>query len=500
MRIEKGDEMKAIIATVIVGTMIVLLCSAAMAETAAKSEYVVQSGGDWLIKIGQKTKTSWKQIAKVNNLAKPYIIYPGQKLIIPENKWEKVGGNPYKGTWQWAIDNFDLPVEVKKQIRENIENNNFKWLKGGLKGSQKVSQVTFGKNEIWTDVICYWSENRSYAAKDYGDNKYVVIHVLWCNNWAWWSRKKLPELSPEPILKPKEKAEFPVAPIFIEKKEEIPIKKDEFEFFMGSGIYESVHYDAQGYYLWGKARYLPFRTAIFPQTDLKLGIFGFASYWDGHNENYKYQGKKFLFGPTIKMVSPYCNMDFDFGFGKRFDEGGNSLYQSEQEDSLFSFSVNGDFYNRRKKEEKLFPQLVIGFELDLPYQSRHNHNYAGNLLESNPTDNRRFELSARPMFYDFNLGDLDAENYFRLTPGMNLAVGHEYSSDETYTRFGPTTTLGISGRDILSLSFLNFSFSDSKGSEQWHWLSGWVNVGELIKFIGALQIKEPEPRDLIFNK
>ena len=83
--------MKAI-AVVMAMVMVLLLFSAVMAETAVGPEktYIVQSG-DWLIKIGQKVKTGWKQIAKINNLKDPNINYPGQKLLIPENRWEKVG-------------------------------------------------------------------------------------------------------------------------------------------------------------------------------------------------------------------------------------------------------------------------------------------------------------------------------------------------------------------------------------------------------------------------
>lgn len=43
--------------------------------------YVVEKG-DYLIKIGKKLNKDWKTIAKDNNIKFPYIIYPGQKLII----------------------------------------------------------------------------------------------------------------------------------------------------------------------------------------------------------------------------------------------------------------------------------------------------------------------------------------------------------------------------------------------------------------------------------
>lgn len=43
--------------------------------------YIVKKG-DYLIKIGKKYNKDWKVIAKDNNIKFPWIIYPGQKLII----------------------------------------------------------------------------------------------------------------------------------------------------------------------------------------------------------------------------------------------------------------------------------------------------------------------------------------------------------------------------------------------------------------------------------
>lgn len=46
-----------------------------------ESIYVVKAG-DYLIKIGNKLNKDWRRIARDNNIKDPYIIYPGQKLII----------------------------------------------------------------------------------------------------------------------------------------------------------------------------------------------------------------------------------------------------------------------------------------------------------------------------------------------------------------------------------------------------------------------------------
>lgn len=46
-------------------------------------EYVVKKG-DCLSRIGHNLKKPWREIAKANNIKSPWVIYPGQKLVIAE--------------------------------------------------------------------------------------------------------------------------------------------------------------------------------------------------------------------------------------------------------------------------------------------------------------------------------------------------------------------------------------------------------------------------------
>ncbi|MDR1536954.1 MAG: 5'-nucleotidase C-terminal domain-containing protein [Clostridiales bacterium] len=45
-------------------------------------DYTVEKG-DYLIKIAEKLNVKWTDIAKINNISSPYIIYPGDVLLIP---------------------------------------------------------------------------------------------------------------------------------------------------------------------------------------------------------------------------------------------------------------------------------------------------------------------------------------------------------------------------------------------------------------------------------
>jgi LysM repeat protein len=491
--------------------MVLLLSSAAMAETATGlcvQSYIVKKG-DCLWKIGQKFGVSWLEIARVNEIRGPqYIIYPKQKLIIqkpvvPKQRfWKNVGGNPYKGTWPWAIENFDLPAEIKNQLIENIKSNSFRWFKSGLKSGQKLTQVVFGKGKVWNNVLCQWPRNQLYAAKDYGVGDYHLIQVLKCKNWAWWIEEKpaLPEFPP--VLVFKASAEFPVVPVFeapptfppipvYVPHEEEGIVTDEFDLYMGGGTYESVHYDAQGYYLWGKIRYRPFEFSLSDDLDLRIGVFAFGGLGGGHDEDYDYHWKKWVLGPTAKLVGLHWDADFDAGIGKLYNKGGVDLYRSEQVDDIFLLSAHGNFYSRRDRKEKWLPKTELNFEVTWPYNESHQHSWAGNPLTPNPYDNRVVELSLTQGIYDLELAD-----HLRLTPGFNLGVGREYGLKKNFYQFGPRATLSWHNEDIISVSFLNFKEQLGGNGDQWHWLGGWLSISGLIKAYKASQITEATAEDL----
>jgi LysM repeat protein len=46
------------------------------------SQYVVQRG-DYLVKIARSYNLNWFTLATVNGIGFPYVIYPGQTLLIP---------------------------------------------------------------------------------------------------------------------------------------------------------------------------------------------------------------------------------------------------------------------------------------------------------------------------------------------------------------------------------------------------------------------------------
>jgi len=56
--------------------------AAAAPLPAGIGEYIV-ARGDYLASLAERFDTTWKNLAEMNNLAYPYVIYPGQKLAVP---------------------------------------------------------------------------------------------------------------------------------------------------------------------------------------------------------------------------------------------------------------------------------------------------------------------------------------------------------------------------------------------------------------------------------
>jgi 2',3'-cyclic-nucleotide 2'-phosphodiesterase (5'-nucleotidase family) len=53
-------------------------------ETKPETKYYVVKPGDWLIKIAKKFNTTWQKLQELNKLPNPNLIFPGQKIILPD--------------------------------------------------------------------------------------------------------------------------------------------------------------------------------------------------------------------------------------------------------------------------------------------------------------------------------------------------------------------------------------------------------------------------------
>jgi len=241
-----------------VAVMMLLLLLSAGSAWAGKYHTVTKGECLWLI--GQHYSVRWQAIQRANGL-KSTTIFPGQRLLIPEenyvhgNIWRKVGGNPYGGTAKWAIDHFSLPEKVKVQVLKNIQQKKFRW--SNIHSGMKITVVTFGKNRIWKNVTTRWDSTRYFATKDYGVDGYHVVKVLWCGNWAWWKEVLLPPLPPTHLKSaPSEKVELKpqaqpaqLPPIFKKEKTRVSF---EHELDLGGGLWQNDSNFAKGAWWFGQ--------------------------------------------------------------------------------------------------------------------------------------------------------------------------------------------------------------------------------------------------------
>lgn len=492
--------MKRIVVIVSAAIVFILLLSfsAIAAETAGKEEYIVEKG-DSLWKISRLAGVNWLEIARVNKIKKPFIIYPEQKLVIPPWIWENHGADAYgRKNPIDAINSFKrLPEKIKRRFIDRIEKGKWKWshLSFGDKRKEMVCGHASGVMGSHSGVIVGGKAARREATRQYvvlwQGVKYVLDDPLICHNWTWGIEKKpiLSKFLVAPVFKAP--SEFPSVPIFRESKKEEILVLNEFDLYMGGGTYESVHYDAHGYYFWGKARYRPFEFSIKDDLDLRLGIFAFGGLGAGNDEGYGYHWKKWVVGPTAKLIGNHWDADFDAGIGKLCNKGGADLYKSKQIDDIFLLSAHGNFYSRRDKKEKWFPKTELNLEATLPYSEEHRHSWDEQSLKPDASDNRAVELFLTQWVYDFDLN-----KHLRLTPGFNLGIGRNYGLEQNFYQLGPCSVLSWRNEDIFSVSFLNYKEMLGGDGDQWHWLSGWLNVGGIIRAYKAAQITEVTNEDL----
>jgi LysM repeat protein len=89
-------------------TGIAIAPRSAIADT---THYTVQSG-DYLVLIGQKFGIPWQSIAEANSISSPFIIFPGQSLVIPPPDCE----GPEPGGTQYTVAAGDYLVLIGQHL------------------------------------------------------------------------------------------------------------------------------------------------------------------------------------------------------------------------------------------------------------------------------------------------------------------------------------------------------------------------------------------------
>ena len=452
--------------------------------------------------------------------------------------WKKTGINPFrKGSEAYSEKQLKrdikglIAMDLDQKIVESIisdhrTKNNFQWKK--IKTGDTFEKMIFGDYVIWQEVVVGFSKNKVLAAKVYAINdQYELWYPLICGNWSIkkifkpivmglppvpvftqtklelptvpvFTQKKL-GLPPVPVFKQPQK-ELPSVPVFIGKKVKNPCG---FDLYVGGGIYETDRwlnknnkdYHHSGWYAWTKARYRPYGFEVTDRISACFGAFAFGAIGSGDDEGYDYNWKKWSIGPSLKLIGykDHWDADFDLGlWGQHVSKGNIDLYNSKQIDDISVFSAHLNLYERRVKEKKWFPKTEFNFEFTLPHNKSHEHDWDGNMLNPDPSDNQVLEILWTQHVYDFEIGkDL------LLTPGFNLAYVKEFGlNNPNFLQFGPRATLTWQNEDILTISALNYKENLGGDGDQWHWLSGYFSIIGLRNAYKSSQITEPTEKEL----
>lgn len=478
--------------------MTVLLLALGASSAWAETKHTVKEG-ECLSRIGRVYCVQWQEIQKANEL-KSETILPGQQLLIPDrnekrvaqgsnvkasklNIWKKVKANPYKGTAKWAIQNFSLPEEIKAQVLENIrQKKKSDWVEIG--SGQMISQVTFGNNKIWTNVLTLWDSSKLYAAKDYGVGEYHVVQVLKCRNWAWWKEDNKP--AQLPLISELKPIDLVTGGVSATKTEEKP-ECDSWDWYVGGGNYFSrvEGDDNYGRYAWSKLRVRPWCFKINEKTNISVGFFGFAAGGDGVAARcYKYGWKEAVLGLTTKITAEHKDFDIDLGAGKLSNRGKwEGKVVNKQTDDILLGSVHGNFYERRDAGEELLPKGEFNIEGRIPFDT--------NVKKGEKSDNQVVEAMLTQWLYDFEIGE---DKSLVASPGWNLGGGYEWGSEhESFLKTGPAIEVSSYDNVVAGFSIYNFKF---QGTGQWHPIGGYVSVDGMHSAWKAYNISEATAADL----
>jgi len=501
--------------------MVLLLASGASSAWAEKMVPHTVSKGETLWRI---SGVHWQSIRNADgSKLKSTTIKPDQKLLIPEKSesvavketassvvknatirkekreirksvnsnfvWNVVGGNPYKGTAEWAIDHSNLPADIRVKVMENIRQGKFEWFEKGIGSGQHFDWMTFGKAEVRENFITGWDSTLVYAAKDYGVAGYHVLHIQKCNNWGGWEEK-----NPPPVVTSNPPTEGPPSVGFPHPDNPFPgvtpaqIKnRNNWDWQVGAGNYRSrvEGGDNNGKYAYtkGRARFLWFDPT--EKISIGIGAFGFLAGGNGvADKYYTYDWNERVFGATAKILAEHKDFDIDLGVGKLYNHGkwkGEKV--THQVDDIFLASLHGNFYARRDRGEKWFPKFETNLEARFPFNT--------NVKQGEKTDNQTITLMLTQWIYDF---DVNGDKSLVIAPGFNFGGGVENSSkNRGFLQAGPATEFSSYSNVVAATSFANFKF---QGVGQWQPFSINVSIDGVVKAVYASQIHKATAAEL----
>jgi len=371
---------------VFVISFLILFCATGFAQA---REHVVKKG-ECLSVIAKQYGQKWQTVYQANKgqVRNPDLIYPGQKLQIPEKgidegktaskpfSWEKPGANKFVGhDFAKVINMFNLLEEVRAAMIEKVKSGQFEWHQ--IASGDHFEQMVFGRYKMVNDVRAKWDAGKLFAAKKWSveyDNKiFYLAEPSICRNWAWWSEVKKPEAPletvvmtnvprpsppPSPPPEPEKKKQLLTLLIPLPMVEEAAVIAEipapeyksyepyyEHETFGWYGFYLALEGDGKSAYVGGK------HNSFFARQTTANGVYReglglTANAWRGINDDFMFRGDRFSIGPVADLTGKSGTRTVvTVQVGKQRDFGNDSLgYSARQDTDILLVGLSNDLY------------------------------------------------------------------------------------------------------------------------------------------------------------
>lgn len=247
------------------------------------------------------------------------------------------------------------------------------------------------------------------------------------------------------------------------------------------------------------ARWRPLKITNFLGGSLRIGAYGKYNFGEsevfkrsnGRTSNYDY----FQYGGGLSLEQKYkgINIDFDIGFLKYQVDGKIPAknFTSKQTGTLLDARLWFKNERRRLKGYKWFPKWEAGIRYEHPLSTNYeDSNHRVSSYDEYEYDHTRLDFGGNLWIYDIQLDE--DENWF-LTPGINFHLGKSWGKDSWYVKGGPSAILNAFGQEPLQAEFLNpMKYFEGNGSRI-YWFSILWRVDDTIRAIRASQIQDYDP-------
>jgi len=378
--------------------------------------------GDCLSGIASRFGTTVKELAKINRISNPDLIFADATLDIPGEttgkavtvspkifSWKHVNSNPFgnRRSPKKMINKFSLPEKAKEKLVEIVKNKEFRWAE--LRQGNRFEQMAFGNYRAVSNVVADWNKSKLYAARLYevviDDCKYFLAEPLVCHNWCWWrekvKKKKLLLFLTPPSVKGK-----PTVTASLERKKKAKHKcRPDWEAWTYAGHY--IGMQKENRHDW--SQYWGFNASFFPcELPLGDGVFRAGPAlqyvgWRGEaGRAVDYDGQMNLVGGEAQYITGSTKTQLKVYVGEKHGsvEGKGFPYKCRQKNDLLAIEAAHEWWHSGRK---WFHEAEVGGRAEIDLSGKRHSSWEGNPIpeSEDPADDQYYySLRAKTEIYE----------------------------------------------------------------------------------------------------